>query len=180
MNAQLTNEQIARVFAMYLGCDVEYEYTIGYVTKKTVGKLRGIDNSNLGIVLFISHYENGLMSEGNTEDKLLLTPLSAITDEDAIEVAKMMMMGNWPQRKYITRRDDHSIDISTYGGATFKEFTRIVFHTGHIWSNSGSNQNTINTAQAYQYLIQKGYAVPLFIAPNHPANGKTAIELGIA
>lgn len=32
----------------------------------------------------------------------------------------------------------------------------------------------------FQYLIQRGYAVPLFIVPNHPDNGKTAIELGLA
>jgi hypothetical protein len=32
----------------------------------------------------------------------------------------------------------------------------------------------------YQYLIQQGYAVPLFYGVGHPMNGKTAIELGLA
>lgn len=36
------------------------------------------------------------------------------------------------------------------------------------------------TIYAYQYLIFKGYAVPLWFGVNHWANGKTAIELGIA
>ena len=31
-----------------------------------------------------------------------------------------------------------------------------------------------------QYLISEGYAVPLYIDINHPGNGQTAIDLGIA
>lgn len=34
--------------------------------------------------------------------------------------------------------------------------------------------------EAFQYLIKYGYAVPLYFGPDHPCNGKTAIELGIA
>ena len=39
--------------------------------------------------------------------------------------------------------------------------------------------HTIN-AFIWQYLTMKGYAVPLFFGVGHPANGKDAVELGLA
>lgn len=80
--------------------------------------------------------------------KLLLKPLSAITDEDAIEVAKL----------------DLNIPTAETGKFIVDRINRL----------GGGDNYTI------QYLISKGYAVPLFFGVNHWANGKTAIELGIA
>lgn len=67
MNMELTNEQIARVFAMYLGC---YFIDEGWKESRKCLYPHEMPHSC----------------------KLLLKPLSAITDEDAIEVAKIMDM----------------------------------------------------------------------------------------
>lgn len=42
------------------------------------------------------------------------------------------------------------------------------------------NDYGLRIFSAYQYLISKGYAAPLFFEPNHFANYKTAIELDLA
>jgi hypothetical protein len=87
---QLTNEQIARVFAMYHGHEFERVYfyasdgsfhsrEITRVTWKTIEQGTKPPSINIGKV----------------DCKLLLTPLSAISDEDAIEVAKMMDWHVW-------------------------------------------------------------------------------------
>ncbi len=36
------------------------------------------------------------------------------------------------------------------------------------------------TPMQFQYLVQKGYALPIFFSIGHWANGKNAIELGLA
>jgi len=46
--------------------------------------------------------------------------------------------------------------------------------------NDISEVYDIQNAYIYQDLIHKGYAVPIYFGPDHWANGKTAIELGIA
>lgn len=133
----LTTEQIAKVFAMYLGCDIQGEYlsmdidTGIKISVPLMRKLAGV-------------YQNGkMMLEGGLFDlsspKLILRPLSAITDEDTDIADEMIIEGI-----------GSAFDDGRFVGLT------------------------------YPFLIQRGYAVPLFIAPNHPDNGKTAIELGIA
>ena len=96
--------------------------------------------------------------------KLLLTPLAKIGDEDAIEVAKVYT-GNIRGR---SRADKYELIRAG------KETVNLIIEgtVGFVCS--------IDVCFAYQYLISKGYAVPLFFAPNHWANGKTAIELNIA
>lgn len=122
MNNTLTNEEIARVFAMYLG-----QKCTDWVNIVT--------------------YNAWLLHMCRFDLKLLLTPLELISDEDAIEVAKMCMLP-----------DATKFHTPEYGRTFLDDFN---------W-------------ETYQYLISKGYAVPLFFVPSHWANGKTAIELGIA
>jgi hypothetical protein len=129
---QLTNEEKARVFAMYLGQKVfSNSYSKG---------IRELTANDIGNVLYSD--DKGLLN---------LTPLQDITDEHAVEVAKMIKP-NW----YIDEHNTKDIAWSLQ-----HEFFDIDYNV-------------------YQYLIQKGYAVPLFFGVNHWANGKTAIELGIA
>lgn len=132
----LTNEQKARIFAMYLGCRLLAGK--GTYLDLTVQRLSRILDA---------HFT--LEGKGMSGYKLLLAPLSAITDEDAIEVANM-----------ITKR--------VYNNASAAKRC-VNFHTAIGFMH-----------YACTYLIQSGYAVPLFIEPNHPNNGKTAIEMGIA
>lgn len=86
--------------------------------------------------------------------RLALTPLSAISDEHAIEVGKLNISGD---------------------GFNYLAIGKSITH----WLEKyGKNRDV--SFEIYQQLIQWGYAVPLFIESGHPDNGKTAIELGIA
>lgn len=137
---ELTNEQIARVFAMYLNG----------TAKKDMKPIRMIDprGNKVLVTLYALSSDRAYLRDA----KLLLKPLSAISDEDAIEVAKI------------------------------KGFTTYVsdglYFINHLFKNN--KWNGLSTHYVIQFLIQQGYAVPCFIAPNHPLNGRTAIELGIA
>ncbi|HRI34983.1 MAG TPA: hypothetical protein PLD02_14640 [Saprospiraceae bacterium] len=129
MKNKLTNEEIARVFAMYYGKKTDAPHPYDIVTGTMIDYI----------------------SVGMLKMKLQLTPLSLISDEDAVEVAKM------EDSKNINR--------------------------GYEWlSRKGKvlAYQPLKDVNAYQYLISKCYAVPLFFGINHWANGKTAIELGIA
>ena len=75
---EITNEIKARIFASYFGCEYQI-YFEGAPTRKAK-----IDGYHLATIM---HHP----SNENTERKLLLSPLSAITDDDAIEVAKIII-----------------------------------------------------------------------------------------
>ena len=159
----LTEAQKLRVFAMYLGCPCEHEKD---GDTKQCPMYWQLLNGN-------PTYQNM---------RLLLRPLSAISDEDAIEVAEIISFAR-VQRWYV-RRDGDVVAIDgtdknedMYGGT-------ITIFGGHIawsWYNRDKQDGyELNTHHAYEYLIQQGYSVPLFIAPGHPDNSKTAIDLGLA
>lgn len=82
MEQKLSNEEIAKVFAMYLGCDFcmlpKHKAGMRIDTIQSIGisKVYGIWGTSE------DYYEF-------SEVKLLLTPLEDISDEHAIEVAKM-------------------------------------------------------------------------------------------
>ncbi len=70
--------------------------------------------------------------------------------------------------------DEHAIGIASMMPDGFTKDAA----SGRNWISfmGFTNLNYTN----YQYLVQQGYAVPLFFGLNHWANGKTAIELGVA
>lgn len=140
-NIDLTADQLARIFALYWGTPYIY---------------KGVQQSGNGYgTMFI------YMISANS--KLILTPLSAIRDEDALEVAKIAL----PQTKlyeYLWFADNGKALVQTIaeGKESNYHYPDAIFIT------------------IFQYLIRKGYAVPLWIDVDHPYNGKTAIEIGIA
>lgn len=154
---QLTNEEIARVFAMYLGCKVQDNYN------DKIGKLIGID---LKKGLEVEHnIEWSLMQ---FECKLHLTPLASITDEHCIEIAKFVHTTNIEINELI----QIGMDYINYN------FLNITLNS--IRSNKLNEFHMQQDIMIFQYLISKEYAVPLWFGVNHWANGLTAIELGIA
>jgi hypothetical protein len=107
-----------------------------------------------------------------------LTPLSAISDEDAIELAfKGGLAKGYEIFKVYSKAPDTWVCVKT---------RRKYFDDELKFNEDGYKYEEVYVtfydlkAWQFQYLIQKGYAVPLFIEPNHPLNGKTAIELGLA
>jgi hypothetical protein len=162
---ELTNEEIARVFAMYIGCKAKFvgervftQHIEGDLIHTLVGivKNRAYMESFIGAVI-------DYPIDVEIYHKLLLTPLSAITDEHAIKVARNFVLG----AEYEKYRKDKK-----WCTGVGKDLTKSVFNA--------SNGFGLLYVQVYHHLIQQGYAVPLFFGIDHWANGKTAIELGIA
>lgn len=165
---KLTNDEIAKVFGMYMGCEIitstpyyeDEETSKGYITGVS------IENEELEI-----QFHNGIHAEETAERrpfeecKLNITTLSKISDADAIEVAKVYT-GN-------IRGGIKSADKRELIRAGKETVTRIL-------RKSSSYCIPIELHFAIEFLKLKSYAVPLFFAPNHPSNGLTAIELGIA
>lgn len=133
---KLTNEEIARVFAIYWGCEII-----------------GVESGGVAPNTYVDSRAKYLMSCGKV--KLLLTPLSAITDEHAIEAS------------FIFNNDGRFKKCSMKRAAEYKKYVE-EYCTDY------------NNFYVKMYLIQQGYAVPLFFGVNHWANGKDAIQLEIA
>jgi hypothetical protein len=146
---KLTNEEIARVFAMYLGSACLLED--GNISDKTTmislsGQLM-VDYNNIGSTEHEINY-----------CKLLIKPLSKITDPHYVKLCKIY----YP-----------NLDNTVEDG---RELISILYETKSAFERN----DCFDIIYIYQYLIQQGYAVPLFFGINHWANGKTAIELEIA
>lgn len=137
---QLSKEEIAKVFAMYYGC--EYQICINIKGKQVKEPI------DYGVIKDIEQ-DLYLGLENDDKEKILLTPLSSITDEHAGDL--------WSIQGYEKFNNEHT--VKTVGR----------------WLED----NNIGYDQ-YQFLISKGYAVPLWFGIDHWANGKTAIDLGIA
>lgn len=93
------------------------------------------------------------------ETKILLTPLAAITEEDIMEIGKMRGL----DEEYFADRKTDAIGL-----------TKLLF-IEEIYKIKCSHSGL----DIYQYLISKGYAIPLWFGIDHWANSKTALELGI-
>jgi hypothetical protein len=176
MNTQLTNEQIARVFAMYLPSKALWKDPDGdMVDIKLNGVTKDVWKSTwLGKTMW-----NGIEFLVPVENfKLLLTPLSAISDEDAIEVVKLCgMPKNAEVLKVVVGGRGNFVEVEYKWKNKVAELN---LEDGYSYSAIAAGLKYDNKWQVREYLIQKGYAVPLFIEPNHPLNGKTAIEIGLA
>ena len=142
MELKLTNEEKEKVFAMYWGLSYLVCYNLEGTAVIDPITAKSIDDIEPDIE--------------NKRDLLLLTPLSAITDEHATEVGKMLCQYGNP----VNAHDDYYIKSA-------KAQLSDLFLFEMEW-------------QLYQYLISKGYDVPLWFGVDHWANGKTSIELGIA
>jgi len=168
---KLTNEEIAKVFAMYLGCKCFDIY------------------DNCDAVLSGVHYGNVIIETKIKKERLfsevqlLLFPLSKITDEHAIEVAKICGE-TFLKTVPINTLQLYIICASTLNGSRTDRSIWMENGIIELYTNTGdwggSKTTSVNSFAIYQHLISKGYAVPLWFGIDHWANGKTAIELGIA
>lgn len=139
MEQKLTPEEVAKVFAMYLLCKYKRDGESGI----DFGSVNGMTISNI--------------LNGDIDSRqLLLTPLAAITDEDAIEVG----------------------ELQGGGDNQFKHRPNLIHLIRYVRNNI--DRYCENNYKVYSYLTQQSYAVPLWFNAGHWANGKTAIELGIA
>jgi hypothetical protein len=143
---QLTNQERAKVFAMYWG--------------GKAGFLNGMGNQNA-----LSLFDCSFIAAGQIEGQLLLTPLSEIND-DKIILARIVYKGI-PETGGYSLQDAAWWFLESLQGRQIRE--RRYCNIRASFANEG-----------IQYLINRGYDVPLFFDVDHWANGKTAIELGVA
>lgn len=84
MTVELSNQEVAKVFAMYLGCEILMEAE----QNSSEPNIDTLQSVNISGAFWSSDQGN---DEGQYFEfcKLLLTPLEKISDEDAIQVAKI-------------------------------------------------------------------------------------------
>ncbi len=169
-----TNTKI-KVFVQYLGQRVIF----GYEDQKKNGTLVG-NCEPFGLQIF--NPSNAVVPHHNVNPDLIhlvLKPLSEITDEDAIEVAKIVLGGkNWNVTRY--EKHIHFLDVVEVNGLQSFWAVNIFFLAGTISLNlhrpdEDNAQKCGDTLPAYQYLISKGYDLP-----NYLLGGKTLQQSGLA
>lgn len=154
--SQLTNEETAKVFAMYLNDTAKVNTKDGAmhlvsvdIFHETVDVCESYDSVE-------PHYEN------IQDVKLLLRRLPSVSDEDKKEFIAITLPG-----------DKIRNIVATAETLSFERKLTYQYSAGqYFW-------NTLFYHQ-YEYLKSKGYAVPLWFGIDHWANGKNAFELNIA
>jgi hypothetical protein len=143
----ISNEIKAKVFACYLGQKVRFydaDYNQGDDHVLDTIQRSGCGNTNMREFDFIS-----------SDIYLVLRPLSAITDEDAIEVA--------------LRMNFHNDEAAHYG----KNFVKRAFND---LTRVGFEFHPMSCVLSYQFLqSHRGYDLPMWIL-----GGKTLKEAGLA
>jgi hypothetical protein len=151
---EITDEIKAKVFAQYLGQDAVIETGEKYTEAFEDG---------------ITHVDGHLIDwfhEAETV-KIKLKPISAITDEDAIEVAKMFGV-----TKKIKRHKSNNCYFVVHGG-----YDSISFIENDVTYEDGVSVegDVSRRLDVYQYLQSKGYDLPQYLLGN-----KTLHECGLA
>lgn len=149
---ELTNEQRARIFAMYWGAKIQRR--LFYASDGSLHSTNyfTVDAERLTCINKHPPYNN----ISKAIDELMLTPLHAISDEHKLSLLKIhgyTEVDSWELNKSLNQFD-------------------------HVFRVSFNKKDM--PANIYQQLILWCYAVPLFIESGHPDNGCNAIELGIA
>lgn len=153
---KLTSEEIAKVFSSYYPCKV-----MKHKSWAKEAKPKEFNNVHQ-----------------NTGWYMQLKMLDSISDEDAIEIlhTEYPNVTNGFEALKIQRNRHCRVVINF----RYKHpDNRRNLDDGFSYSSWENNFGTMD-ADLFQYLISKGYAVPLWFGINHWANSKNAIELGIA
>ena len=183
---EITNEIKAKVFAQYLGQIIlcNQNFTLWHddegqgITDYKKGDIVNYDLLSLDVRPFFEYVPSIILK---------LKPLSAITDEDAIEVAKLLFINpvhEWKVLRY--EKHIYFLDVKSIQNL---ETCSIEYNVNIFWlahSIKGSHQiighedkipfllsESYNTV--YQFLQSKGYDLPHYLL-----NGKTLKECGLA
>ena len=164
MQQELTTEEKAKIYSMYLGCDIE-------PMKSTAGGFT-INHNYLTI--------DNIAHTLACEKKLKLKQFEKISDYDLIEFIKILDEREFDE--YVIKRNlFHNPMIRVKVANCHSAFDFEINSNFSVrYCRCGSFSNYPITYEAFIYLISNGYDVPLFFAPDHWANGKTATDLGIA
>lgn len=167
---KLSTEQLANIFAERIGKNVMITYNDPDL-KNLNGEVE-IDSVSKECVSFANHadYYFSKDAENEIEIKLILTPLKKISDEDC----KVLV-----QLKSSLYLYPEIFDMSGSRGKTFGFNFEFQYASSARRRRNYQYWNNMELPQI-QYLKRRGYDLPEFFEINHPGNGKTLIELGIA
>jgi len=160
---EINSESKAKFFAQHIGAEILYPDTDN---KIITAYLTGISISD-GIETtykrkkkgcsgdYLSFKSNGNHNSDALHAKIILKPLSSITDEDAIEVAEFMGLteGDFEINH---RPTDIHIDADSQELTLFFEDCSIYFND----FNSDEASTGTDYLSVYDYLRSKGYALP--------------------
>lgn len=153
MENKLSNQDKLKVFALYMNSNVIVEKSCYWLVHEKLIHKDTVKQLNTGMLDVVYR------TFDDAEIKLLLTPLESIRDEHTVEVACL---------EFPMQRKEGNISDTDLAKHIKEE------HLPDV------NVDVILNYTTYQQLILWGYAVPLYFGLDHWANGKTAIELGIA
>lgn len=177
---EITTEIKCKLFAQYLGQK--------WLSPTQKTPLSDLQPSDIDYIFYIKSKHNGSL--------LILKPLSEISDEDAIEVAKIAMRRH--NRHYKQEEISyliHEISKESENKIFFTEIYLLINNMPHYVVRLEKNDVctselrtkerggffaekdyfTPNTFEIYQYLISKGYDLPHILL-----GGKTLKESGLA
>ncbi len=155
--SQISNEKKAKAFANYYGQPLSVNNQ-----KKMV-----IDGKFIDLIL-----SGELASYSFSEDvKIVLKPFNQMTDDDAIEVAKILGKRYYeelfPEEKPQDLKINKMSGVYYIGDCLINLTTKVITYRRH--------PDSVAMFQAYQYLQSKGYDLP-----NYFLGGKTLHESGLA
>lgn len=106
----------------------------------------------------VKEVNGAYMLVNQPDEHLLLTPLSAITDEDAIEVGKILFGEKYSNGKCYSPENGESYYITVHIPETTINQSVELYFDGHLRNMNGYGLQ--NVLQVYDYLRSKGYATP--------------------
>lgn len=127
---EYTNEFLARAYGAYIGSNI--------IMPKSgrIAKLQGVDFD--GATTHLNDGEDNRNFE-YFPFKLILTPLSEISDEDAIEVAKML--DPWLVENMVYEVKRESFDLRVRGRHDNSRMVQIIWFNSAIFSSDNHNIN---------------------------------------
>lgn len=175
----LTPKEIATIFRLYTGQKV-LEWNDPSVQSTSIMTLAAVGIETCHGEAESRDTINPHMKYSVSRFMLRLKPFSRIDDEEAIELAKVLLPG-YAEYEIHDRLEGNNpmILIAVYDTDRQNEITLRIFLRGAPWFDASSY--LVHTVHlAFGYLASRGFAVPVFFSADHPNNGKTALELGIA
>lgn len=153
---EITKERLINVLSLYIGTTVLCRiYKI-----MQAGTLVGINTITNCAIVQTQHKTELHVPIGDVQ--LILKPLSAISDEDAIEVAKTMYTFDWSAITPKINRYDHRICIENIIGMTLNIRTTAFDINGYNLQGEEYCFATVKILKAIDYLRSRGYALPYF------------------
>lgn len=184
MGNTLNKHQIARLFAAYLGLNVlmwnkknnkeagSRTFTLTRVCCD--GKCSGYYNEDDDYISSKAEYD---------ADRFLLKlrSIESITNDEIKTVAALLFPGN--DLIFVDRKKDDIVVVEIDGRGSLEESIILMINPSSEesdWFKCQKHYFADTLPIAQKYLERIGIATPVYIEPNHPDNGKTLLQLGLA